>query len=203
MEHVRAAGYPVPEVFRVGPGELVLARIDGPTMLEDLAAHPWRYRRHARTLAHLHTRLHLIDAPAGLRCHPVTGNAVLHQDLHPGNVMCSPGGPVIIDWTNASQGDPAADVALSWIIMASSELDDEPVASSSAPRVSQRLEAAATPWIRRQLVSTFLRATGIEAQARRVLAATAEERMADPNVRPGEAIAIRTLVEREVPGTNP
>ena len=41
MEHVRGAGYPVPQVFRRGPGELVLERIEGPTMLDDLAARPW------------------------------------------------------------------------------------------------------------------------------------------------------------------
>lgn len=204
MEHVRAAGYPVPQVFRVGPGELVLARIDGQTMLEDLEAHPWRYRRHARTLADLHLRLHRIDAPAGLRQHPLGGgHAVLHQDLHPGNVMCSRGGPVVIDWTNAAQGDPAVDVALSWILMASFELDEGAGPRSTLRRFYQRAEGVAIRRIRRQLVSTFLRSTGMETEARRVLAATAEERMTDRNVRPGEAVAIRTLVEREVPATGP
>ena len=36
MEHVRRAGYPVPRVHRVGPGEMELDRVEGPTMLDDL-----------------------------------------------------------------------------------------------------------------------------------------------------------------------
>ena len=42
MEHVRAQGYPVPQVFRVGPGEMVLERIEGPTMLEAIEARVWQ-----------------------------------------------------------------------------------------------------------------------------------------------------------------
>ena len=75
MEHLRAAGYPVPRVFRVGPGEMVLARIDGPTMLEDLEAHPWRIDRHARMLGSLHTDLHRIAPFPGLRPHLLPGDS--------------------------------------------------------------------------------------------------------------------------------
>jgi aminoglycoside phosphotransferase (APT) family kinase protein len=31
-------------------------------------------------------------------------------------VLLSPAGPVVIDWTNARAGEPALDVALSWVI---------------------------------------------------------------------------------------
>ena len=34
--------------------------------------------------------------------------------------MVSRSGPVVIDWTNAHGGDPQADVALTWIILATS-----------------------------------------------------------------------------------
>lgn len=37
--------------------DLVMGRVDGVTMLDDLGDHPWRLRRHAHTLADLHTRL--------------------------------------------------------------------------------------------------------------------------------------------------
>lgn len=110
---------------------------------------------------------------------------------------------MVIDWTNAAQGDPAADVALSWILMAAFELEEGAGPRSTLRRYYQKAKGVAIRWIRRQLVSTFLRATGMETEARRVLAATAEERMADRNVRPGEASAIRALVEREVPATAP
>ncbi|MFL5840767.1 MAG: phosphotransferase family protein [Thermoleophilaceae bacterium] len=34
-----------------------------------------------------------------------------HGDLHPSNVILSPNGPMIVDWFDASRGDPVADVA--------------------------------------------------------------------------------------------
>ena len=38
------------------------------------------------------------------------GAALLHGDLHPGNVLLGPDGPVAIDWFDASIGHPLADV---------------------------------------------------------------------------------------------
>lgn len=102
MEHARAHGFPVPAVHEVREDALVLERVEGPTMLEVLDLD-----RHPATLAELHRRLHEIQ---------YEGAALLHRDLHPGNVMLSPDGPVVIDWTNAAAGDPAFDVALVWAI---------------------------------------------------------------------------------------
>ena len=111
MEHARRAGYPVPAVHEVRDDALVLERIDGPTMLEDLRRRPWRLGSHARLLASLHRQLHAI---------PFDGASLLHLDLHPLNVLLSPRGPVVIDWTNARGGDPALDVAVTWVIGVSS-----------------------------------------------------------------------------------
>jgi Phosphotransferase enzyme family len=41
-------------------------------------------------------------------------------DFHPENVLLSPSGPVVIDWTNARCGDPPLDVAMTWVIGAAS-----------------------------------------------------------------------------------
>jgi aminoglycoside phosphotransferase (APT) family kinase protein len=109
MEHARAHGFPVPEVFEVRDDALVLEHVDGPTMLADLGRRPWRVARHARTLAHLHARVHEI---------PYGGERLLHLDLHPDNVLLSSRGPVVIDWSNAQAGDPCVDVALTWVICA-------------------------------------------------------------------------------------
>jgi aminoglycoside phosphotransferase (APT) family kinase protein len=111
MQHARAHGLPVPHVIEVRDDGLVLERIDGPTMLEDLQQRPWRAFRDAQALARLHSRLHEI---------PFEGNRLIHLDLHPGNVLLSPRGPVVIDWTNARAGAPALDVALTWVIGATS-----------------------------------------------------------------------------------
>lgn len=109
MEHARAHGFPVPEVFEVRDDALVLELVDGPTMLADLGRRPWRLAHHARTLAELHARVHKI---------PYEGERLLHLDLHPDNVLLSSRGPVVIDWTNAQAGDPDLDVALTWVICA-------------------------------------------------------------------------------------
>jgi hypothetical protein len=111
MEHARRHGYPVPKVYEVRPDELVLERIEGPTMLADVRRRPWRARAHMHTLARLHHELHRVEAP--------DGGTLLHLDLHPENVILSPAGPLVIDWTNARGGDdPALDPALAWVILA-------------------------------------------------------------------------------------
>jgi tRNA A-37 threonylcarbamoyl transferase component Bud32 len=115
MEHARARGFPVPAVREVRDDALVLERIDGPTMLDaaDLERHP-------ALLARLHDQLHAI---------PFEGATLLHRDLHPENVILSPDGPVVVDWTNAGAGEPAFDVALVWVILVGT---GEPIAERFA-----------------------------------------------------------------------
>src|SRR6266404_1930354 len=113
MEHARARGYPVPRIYEVRDNALVLERIDGPTMQDDVFRHPWRLAAHMRTLAGLHHRLHEIEHP--------DGGTLLHLDLHTVNVLLGPSGPVVIDWTNAAAGDdPALDPALVSVIFRTS-----------------------------------------------------------------------------------
>lgn len=45
------------------------------------------------------------------------GDAICHGDLHPDNVIVTADGPRIIDWTDASRGDPMADVAHSVLLL--------------------------------------------------------------------------------------
>lgn len=122
MEHARAHGFPVPEVFEAGGRDLVLERVEGPTMMADIAAKPWRVGRHGATLGELHSRLGEIEGPPDLASWFGHGDRLLHGDLHPENVLLSPGGPVVIDWSGATRGDPADDVAMTWVIMATSSI---------------------------------------------------------------------------------
>jgi tRNA A-37 threonylcarbamoyl transferase component Bud32 len=115
MRYVQGRGYPVPGVIDVTGPDLVLERIDGPTMLEDLRRRPWRFRAHAKTLARLHRELHAMPPPDFLRGE---GGAILHLDLHPENVMLARKRPVVIDWANAARGDPPLDVALTAVVLA-------------------------------------------------------------------------------------
>lgn len=163
MRHAASAGFPVPRVFEVRDGGLVLERIEGRTMVDD-ASRPWTYPRHAGTLARLHQQLHAIPAPR-----EVGRGALLHLDLHPANVIMSPSGPVVIDWTNAGAGDPALDVAMAWVILATSA------------GLRGRLFAS--------YFLTHFDRKGIEA----ALPAAAELRLADQNVTEKERVAIRRL----------
>jgi aminoglycoside phosphotransferase (APT) family kinase protein len=172
MRHARSAGYPVPRVVDVTADALVLERMDGPTMLDVVILKPWLLRRHARTLARLHEQLHELDAPAGLSS-AGPGDRLIHFDLHPANVILSRGGPVVIDWTNAQRGEPALDVAMTWVIMA----------TSAAGLLVQLFL--------RRFLSYFERGDIVLA-----LPAAAGLRVADPNVPASEREAVRHLVER-------
>lgn len=121
MDYVRSHGYPAPAVDSLSDdgSDLVMERLDGPSMIGALERRPWSLRRCAAQLADLHHRLHEIPAPPWVADGPVgTGNFLLHLDLHPLNVMMTSRGPVVIDWPNAVRGDPSVDVALTWVLMA-------------------------------------------------------------------------------------
>ena len=121
---------------------LVYERIQGPSMLAEIGSHPLSTPRQARAFARLHADMHsavgngLPDLKANLLraieaaglppslAAPVRerlralpeGAAMLHGDMHPGNVIMSDAGPKVIDWMTVSRGDPAADVARSMFL---------------------------------------------------------------------------------------
>jgi aminoglycoside phosphotransferase (APT) family kinase protein len=171
MEHARKHGFPVPEVVEVRDNALVLERIDGPTMLHELRRRPWHARRHMRTLAELHKQLHAIEAPAGIDS-AGDGDTLLHLDFHPLNVLLSVTGPVVIDWPNARSGDAALDVAMTWVICAT---------SGGA--------------FGRMLIRPYLSQFDPD-ETRGALPAAAERRLADPHVTDAERAAVRRLTAR-------
>ena len=183
MEHARAAGFPVPAVYEAHDRELVMERVDGPTMLSDLARRPWRVGRHGRILADLHRRLHAIPAPPDLPTRfGRDGDRLVHFDFHPENVLLGPAGPVVIDWSNASRGDPADDVALTWAILTTSAIP------GPAPF---RVLARAGRGI---LVDAYLSDVDTDA-ARERLPAIAELRLNnDPHLLPAERRALAKLI---------
>lgn len=190
MRLARAAGYPVPEVHEVRRDGMVMERVDGPTMLDDLAAHPWRVGRHARTLADLHRRLHAVPADAALQARwgrPVPGDVLVHGDLHPDNVLLSPAGPVVVDWSNAGRGPAGADVADAWLLLAAA---DPP---------ARRLLRVLVTALRARFLDQFLRHAGRE-EAARHLEVAARLRTADPNLSGTEKAAMLRIAAEQ--GTN-
>ena len=112
-----------------------------------------------------------------------SGDRVLHLDLHPGNVMLTPSGPVVIDWTGAASGAPAVDVAMVQVIIATSDVD-------ALPRRIRPAVAA----LRSVLLRQYLAA--VQDDPAPVLARVARARMADPNVRPAEVRRLEEIADR-------
>jgi len=181
MEHARAAGYPVPAARAVNETDIVMERLEGPTMLDDLGRRPWRIDRHAETLAGLHRRLHEIPAPDWLDAPLGEDSSMLHLDLHPDNVMLTARGPYVIDWLNAARGPGAADVAHSWIVIACS--------SPTVGAYRRALSAVGRGLLLRAFLRRFDRA-----ELERHLGAAGEYRLANRGLPERERAAIRSLI---------
>ena len=178
MRYVRAHDYPCPEVFDAGEGYLVMERLDGPTMLDHVGRLPFPLRRSGRLLAELHERLHRIPAPPGAPSAPLPGDRLVHRDLHPMNVMMTSAGPMVIDWSNAAAGDPAYDLADTWVLFA-----------CGTPPMSG-IDRVIVPIGRRVLMRAFLR--GVDtAAARRAIPAVVEHRLTDRNMSADEHARMR------------
>ena len=175
--YIQATRLPVPKVYesvnlndRKG---VVYERIEGLSLLNELALKPWKAVQYARLLASLHVQVHDVPAPTNLETQrewarggiPETdklskglrdkvlhlldsmpdGNQLCHGDFHPGNIIVTHRGPFIVDWMTASKGVACGDVA----------------------RTSTILEAASPPegtpmrwlleWIRKLFLSVYLK----------------------------------------------
>jgi aminoglycoside phosphotransferase (APT) family kinase protein len=183
MQHVYAHGYPVPEVKEAAGRDLVMERIDGPTMLDDFSKHPRQLFRHAATLADLLQRLHAIPPMSGLTPKHPDGTTIVHLDLHPLNVMLSSRGPVVIDWSNAGLGDPNAEIADLWLVMS----------CASAP--VNAIERILVGLGRKAFVRSLLRHFDRDAVARALPLAFAG-RSRDRNMSEAELGRMKRLVER-------
>jgi tRNA A-37 threonylcarbamoyl transferase component Bud32 len=167
MRHAEAAGVPVPRVLEVQPDGLVLERIEGPTMLEEIERQPWRFAAHARELGRLHRRI--LDA------------GLVHRDFHPLNVMLAEHGPVVIDWSAGGEGPPEEDVAFSQVILATSDAD--------FPAWLEWIARA----VRRRFVAAYLDGVGMRPPAD-LVAEAAERRLRDPHLRERELESVRRLL---------
>jgi aminoglycoside phosphotransferase (APT) family kinase protein len=190
MAHVGEEGYPVPRVEEVSDDgtDLVMERIEGPSMVELLNRRPWTAGRLGGVLADLHQRLHRLAAPDWLRAAPVgAGDRMVHLDLHPLNVLMSARGPVVIDWSNAARGEPAVDVALTWALMHSGEVD------------AGALVALVAGKVRRRLVGAFLAGVDRPAAAE-AMSETVAWKCTDAHMSVGEQAGMRGLAAAQTPG---
>lgn len=184
MAFLAEQGYPVPAVDEMSDDgiDMVLERIDGPTMVDYLSGRPWTIPRHGRALAELHNRLHEISAPPWLDDRPAgAGDTLLHLDLHPLNVLVTRNGPVVIDWSGACRGDAAVDVALAWVLMACGSVE------------TNRLIAAVLGRARAALVRSFLSGIDLE-PVRSVMRDVVARKVLDPHMSEAEQARMWQLV---------
>jgi len=175
--YIQEARLPVPKVFeRVkvnGREGVVYERINGPSLLNQLARMPWKAAQYARLLASLHAQIHKISAPSNLETQrkwarggiPGTdklskemkesvlnlletmpdGNLLCHGDFHPGNIIVTHRGPVIIDWMTATRGTAGGDVGRTSVILEAAQ------APEGTP-MRWLLE-----WVRKSFLATYLK----------------------------------------------
>ncbi|MDQ1510646.1 MAG: hypothetical protein QOG50_2490 [Actinomycetota bacterium] len=177
IAYAREHGYPVPKIHDVlaGGTEIVMERIEGPSMADEMLRRPWKMSRYCRELADLHDRLHVIPAPDWLPDRG--GDRLVHLDLHPLNVLMTASGPIVIDWPNAARGDPLLDVGFTYILL-------------TCPRVpGSNLINVATRPLRRGMGRAFTkRYRGRELD--RQLVQAAGLKALDTNMSPDEVAAI-------------
>jgi aminoglycoside phosphotransferase (APT) family kinase protein len=118
---------------------VVFERVEGISMLAHVQRTPWKMFAAIRQMADLQARIHATPgapelptqrerlatgiarstilsaqekeaAQAALAELP-DGTSTCHGDFHPENILFTARGPVVIDWTSGSRGDPLGDVA--------------------------------------------------------------------------------------------
>jgi len=128
-----------------GRNGLIYQRMDGISMLDVFQRQPWKVFQFAKVLANLHAQMHErafnTDVPDQRRkleykiqnANPLPtplktallnslhslpeSDRVCHGDFHPANVLIHDDEATVIDWIDASRGNPLADVARTSIII--------------------------------------------------------------------------------------
>lgn len=175
MLHLEEHGFAVPHVFDVDGPELVLERVQGGTLYDEMLHEPAQFLRYGRLLGELHERLHRLPAPGWLSGGTTADGedeVMVHRDLHPQNVILSERGPVVVDWRSVGAGRASVDAAIAVILTLGSDLEVE-------PEVAERIEP-----FRSLFIDAFLETCGTD--PRDGLDEAIAFRLADANGTPDE-----------------
>ena len=129
---------------------ILFDRVDGPSMGEEMMSKPDELVYLTKLFAELHAKMHAItvidlqsqheklesqirsatrlskkarEAALFALTQLPEDNALCHGDFHPGNILMSSHGPVVIDCVDASRGNPHADVARTLLLLQIAEPD--------------------------------------------------------------------------------
>ncbi len=222
LQAAAAAGLPVPRVHAVetvaGRPAIIMERIAGRSLLDELGRRPWRLPALAGQFARLHAALgrasgaglpawrdrvlRVLDAsphvPARVRdvARPLLGelpggDALVHADFHPGNVLLAPGGPVLIDFASAYRGDPLASHARTLVILQISALP--PGAGRLELLIDRAGRGAFTAWYAR----AYARAEAVDRRALHAWRVAALVERLDEAI-PGERRRLLRALAREL-----
>jgi hypothetical protein len=128
---------------------LIYEKVEGPTMLTYIEPTKLFVSYYAKLMVQIHFELHQVEIDVnsnlktemsksiintGVITEPEKasvleilgtlpeGKVLCHYDFHPGNIILSPNGPVIIDWLNALVGHQLADVTRTFMLINSNAL---------------------------------------------------------------------------------
>ncbi len=198
------------------PG-LILERVDGLDLLTRIDKQPWTIWSAGSISGRLQAQLHDVIAPdilPSLReratrqlAQPLVpehvratataalftlpdGDRLCHGDFHPANILLGASGPMVIDWPNATRGDPTADVARTLLMTRLGEL---PPGTSALIRAAERI---GRPLLRTAYLRAYQRHRSVDrALLDRWTLVRAAERLAE-NI-PEERPALLALIAKE------
>ena len=134
-----------------GKRAIVFEKVIGKSMMKQMEARPFAYRKFAKKLAQLQFLIHKNHVNGIREQKPYfkerisrakdladdkkeklyqlidnmpEGNCLCHSDFHPDNILCNENGDYIIDWADCCNGNVCADVARTILTLTTAELPE-------------------------------------------------------------------------------
>lgn len=149
MKLLKEKGKAVPKVYEYlkidGRPSLIMERLNGETMLDEMKRKPFELLKQAKKLAKLH--IEVTDSAEGLGIISINdraaylipkaemldeelkkfvletlnqlprGNDICHGDFHPGNIIIANGQYYVIDWSGVTSGEKLSDIAHTYLLL--------------------------------------------------------------------------------------
>lgn len=149
MKLLKEKGKAVPKVYEYlkidGRPSIIMERLNGETMLDEMKRKPFELLKQAKKLAKLH--IEVTDSAEGLGIISINdraaylipkaemldkelkkfvleilnqlprGNDICHGDFHPGNIIISNGQYYVIDWSGVTSGEKLSDIAHTYLLL--------------------------------------------------------------------------------------